>query len=288
MGLPGAFYLQYIPRALTVRGDASATAGLMLSSEPLFRVGLFAELVSSLVFILTPLVLYSSSLGSGGAAAGRASNVPRTKRLAMMERPMDLEESMRVYAGPLELLDGVAAPRPLRIFSCVALPYETWPVLTDTWEEQLEECYARVLRGLVAAGGSRELAEDALQDAIVVALRPGISVAVERVDAWLYVVGLRALRRHRWRHRLERSLGLATDTAAAPSEDRIAALQMLAALTARQREFVVARFWLDMTYREIADHFGVSVGTATSTVTQALERIRRVAGGREGKDGGAR
>jgi hypothetical protein len=58
MGLPGAFYLQYIPRALVVRGDASATAERMLSSEPLFRVGLAAELVSSLIFILTPLVLY--------------------------------------------------------------------------------------------------------------------------------------------------------------------------------------------------------------------------------------
>jgi uncharacterized protein DUF4386 len=58
MGLPGVFYLQYIPRTLVVRGDAAATAGLMLSSEPLFRAGLFAELMSSLVFILTPLVLY--------------------------------------------------------------------------------------------------------------------------------------------------------------------------------------------------------------------------------------
>ena len=58
MGLPGAFYLQFIPRALVVRGDAAATADLMLANEPLFRIGLAAELLSSLVFILTPLVLY--------------------------------------------------------------------------------------------------------------------------------------------------------------------------------------------------------------------------------------
>ena len=58
MGLPGVFYLQYVPRTLIVRGDASATAERMLSSEPLFRLGLAAELMSNLIFIVTPLVLY--------------------------------------------------------------------------------------------------------------------------------------------------------------------------------------------------------------------------------------
>ncbi len=58
MGLTGAFYLQYIPRALMVRGDAAATADRILSSEWLFRLGLAGELISNVTFILTPLVLY--------------------------------------------------------------------------------------------------------------------------------------------------------------------------------------------------------------------------------------
>jgi RNA polymerase sigma factor (sigma-70 family) len=148
-------------------------------------------------------------------------------------------------------------------------------VLSGEWEAALERCYATVLRGLIAASGSRELAEDALQDALVAALKPGVPQTVERVDAWLYVVGLRALRRGQWRRRLERSLRFARATTPAPDVDRLAALEMLARLTRRQRELVVARFWLGLSYREIADHFGVSVGTATSTVTQALKRLRR-------------
>lgn len=58
MSVPGAFYLQVIPLLLVVRGNAAATAERMVSSEPLFRLGLAAELVSSLVFTLTPLALF--------------------------------------------------------------------------------------------------------------------------------------------------------------------------------------------------------------------------------------
>lgn len=148
-------------------------------------------------------------------------------------------------------------------------------VLNGDWEVELERCYATVLRGLIAASGSRERAEDALQDALVAALKPGVRERVERLDGWLYVVGLRALRKGQWRRRLERSLGLARATTPPPDVDRLVALEMLAELTGRQRELVVARYWLGMSYREIAAHIGVSVGTATSTVTQALKRLRR-------------
>jgi DNA-directed RNA polymerase specialized sigma24 family protein len=148
-------------------------------------------------------------------------------------------------------------------------------VVTDRWEAELERCYASVLRGLMAACGSRELAEDALQDALVAALRPGQRERVERIDAWLYVVGLRALRKGEWRRRLERTLGGIMGSAPAPDIERVAAVEMLSKLSARQREIVIARYWMGMSFKEIAEEFRVSVGTATSTVTQALRRLRR-------------
>lgn len=52
-------------------------------------------------------------------------------------------------------------------------------------------------------------------------------------------------------------------------------MEMLAKLTSLQREFVVARFFLGLTYAEIAGQWDVSVGTATSTVSQAIARLRK-------------
>jgi RNA polymerase sigma factor (sigma-70 family) len=142
------------------------------------------------------------------------------------------------------------------------------------WDQALEACYARVLRALIGACGSRERAEDGLQDALVAAWRPGVREQVQRPDAWLYRVGLRNILRARWRRRFEVRLteGIAHDVE--PGLERVVALQLLQKLTARQREFVVARYFLDLTYREIAEHWSVSVSNATATVSQALARLR--------------
>jgi len=58
MGIPGAFFLQYVPRQLIVRGDPAATAEQLLTQEPLFRLGLAAELFSTIIFIFTVLALF--------------------------------------------------------------------------------------------------------------------------------------------------------------------------------------------------------------------------------------
>jgi len=62
---------------------------------------------------------------------------------------------------------------------------------------------------------------------------------------------------------------------AEPSLDKVIALELLRTLTPRQREFVVARYFLDLSYREISEHWAVSVSSATSTVSQAIARLRR-------------
>jgi DNA-directed RNA polymerase specialized sigma24 family protein len=141
-------------------------------------------------------------------------------------------------------------------------------------EREVERCYPLVLRGLVAVAGSREPAEDAVHEAIVAALQQGVA-DVQRLDAWLYVVGVRALRRARWKDRLTSPLKFLSASAPPPGLQRVRVLELLRQLTPRQREFVVARYYLDLSYEEIAKQFDVSVGTATSTVTQSLAKLRR-------------
>lgn len=143
------------------------------------------------------------------------------------------------------------------------------------WETELASCYARVLRALMAVGGSRERGEDAFQDAVAAALAPGALERIERADAWLYAVGLRTMRRARWKQRLEAPLVLLRGSAPGPSTDRIEVSQLLERLAPRQREVVIARFYLDLPYKDIARDLGISIGTATTTVSQALARLRQ-------------
>jgi DNA-directed RNA polymerase specialized sigma24 family protein len=154
----------------------------------------------------------------------------------------------------------------------------------EGWDREVAASYARVLRGLIAVAGQRERAEDALHEALVAALEPGVLARIERADAWLYVVGVRKLRRAAWRRRLEVILSPHFASYPAPGLERVEALEVLRHLTPRQRELVVARFYLDLSFKEIAASFGISVSAATSTVSQALARIReKIRDGEEGQ-----
>ena len=58
MALTAPFSLIYIPRTLIVRGNATATANNILAHEMLFRLGIVADLISSVIFIVLAIALY--------------------------------------------------------------------------------------------------------------------------------------------------------------------------------------------------------------------------------------
>jgi hypothetical protein len=58
MGVTAPFTLIYLPRKLIVPGNATATASNVLASEMIFRVGIVAVLISSVVFVLLVMALY--------------------------------------------------------------------------------------------------------------------------------------------------------------------------------------------------------------------------------------
>ncbi len=56
--LTGFFSMIHVPSQVVVPGDASATVGNILASEPLFRSGIVAGLACHTAFLLLPFVLY--------------------------------------------------------------------------------------------------------------------------------------------------------------------------------------------------------------------------------------
>lgn len=58
MAIPAPFSLIYLPGKLIVQGNAAATANNILASQMLFRLGIVAELVTAVIFLLLVMALY--------------------------------------------------------------------------------------------------------------------------------------------------------------------------------------------------------------------------------------
>jgi len=56
--IPGFFALVYVPSKLIVRGNATATAHNIVTSETLFRLGIAGDLICQALFIFVALALY--------------------------------------------------------------------------------------------------------------------------------------------------------------------------------------------------------------------------------------
>lgn len=56
--IPAPFSLIYVPNTLIVPGNATATAGRILASESMFRLGMAGELINAIAFVFVVLTLY--------------------------------------------------------------------------------------------------------------------------------------------------------------------------------------------------------------------------------------
>ena len=126
-----------------------------------------------------------------------------------------------------------------------------------------------------------DLAEDAAQETLIRAWRDLPTLRdVERFDAWLYRVALRAcadVGRHRKRWRAEMSV-----VSIEPAEsDRTSALadrdqieRGLRRLNEAQRSILALHFYLGMTPTEAAEALDIPVGTAKSRLHYAIEALK--------------
>ena len=147
------------------------------------------------------------------------------------------------------------------------------------WRELYDREYPRLLRALLAIGGNADAAEDAAQEAFIKAFRQGLD-RIDRPAAWLLTVGSHQLFRDRRRVRREEALPeIEPASPATPFEtavaDRAELLAALRKLPERQRAVVVARFYYDLSYEEIARAFDIKTGTVGATLSQALANLRQ-------------
>ena len=143
------------------------------------------------------------------------------------------------------------------------------------WESLYGQEYPRLLRALVAIAGDEGAAEDAVQEAFMRAYKQGIET-LERPGAWLLVVATRVLFRDRRRYATD----VAVETLPARRDEidfaveRADLLAALRQLPERQRAVVVARYYYDLSYDEIAKAFAIRSGTVGATLSQALGKLR--------------
>lgn len=147
--------------------------------------------------------------------------------------------------------------------------------MINAWESLYREAFPRVYRAVVAVLNDREAALDALHDAFEEGIKhPPPSDA--NLAGWLYRVALRRARRAQrgaGHVPLDELIGYEQ-----PLERSLASLEvgrLLDLLTPRQREIVVAHYYLGLTQEEIADLLGIARGTVGATIAQALGRMRR-------------
>jgi RNA polymerase sigma-70 factor, ECF subfamily len=143
------------------------------------------------------------------------------------------------------------------------------------WEGLYEQEYPRLLRALIAIAGDEGAAEDAVQEAFVRAFKQGLA-SLDRPGAWLLVVATRVL----FRDRRRRATDIAVETLPIARDEidfaieRADLLVALRQLPERQRAVVVARYYYDLSYEEIAQAFAIRTGTVGATLSQALARLR--------------
>jgi RNA polymerase sigma factor (sigma-70 family) len=146
--------------------------------------------------------------------------------------------------------------------------------------EFLHTSYPRLVAAVALVCGSRPAAEDAVQEALLRAWeRSEKGEEIESLDAWVTTVslnlarsGLRRLRSERRAKSRLRGLSLLADHAGA-TDRAIDVERALATLSARQREAVVLRYYLQFDTREVATALGINEGTVKSTLSRAREAL---------------
>jgi RNA polymerase sigma factor (sigma-70 family) len=154
----------------------------------------------------------------------------------------------------------------------------------------IEAVYRRRLsefrRVAAAIAGSREIGDDAVQDAFARAVFRRHQFRGEgSLDAWLWRIVVHAARdagarvADRSSTSFEEEFGRAAAVERTVSYERGEIHALLASLPERQRHTLFLRYYADLDYGTIGDVLEISSGTVGATLNQALENLRQLMAG---------
>jgi RNA polymerase sigma factor (sigma-70 family) len=158
----------------------------------------------------------------------------------------------------------------------VPMSATTMDDLETTWAEVYKHARPTLLRALAASIGSFEGVEDAVQEAVADAISQQ-KTDVRSPEGWLYAVALNKLRGHRRRAAVFARLRLERPAPADELDDallRIDVSRRLLALPQRDRELLVAKYYVGMTQDDIAKLMRMPRGTVASSIARAAAKYR--------------
>jgi RNA polymerase sigma-70 factor (ECF subfamily) len=152
-----------------------------------------------------------------------------------------------------------------------------------TIREFLETSYPRLVAAVALVAGSRDAAEDAVQEALARAWERAGTEQIRSLPAWVTKVSLN-LSRSRWRRlraeaKATERLGAVSDHIQADPRPDVE--QALARLSRRQREVTVLRYYLAMDVSEIAGVLGITEGTVKTQLFRARRALAELLGNGE-------
>jgi len=152
-------------------------------------------------------------------------------------------------------------------------------------DELYDASYRRLVVQLYAVCGDLADAEDAVQEAFVIAIRKKRELReVHNAEAWIRTAALNHLR-SRWRHAsVVRKYQPRVPGPQIPVEigpEHVAIVTALARVDADQREAVVLHYLADLGTADIAMELGIPEGTVKSRLSRARARLADLLDDRE-------
>lgn len=149
---------------------------------------------------------------------------------------------------------------------------------SDSFVQFVRSRSAALSRTAFLLTGDHHRSEDLLQTALFKAARSWSKIE-DHPEAYvrriLYNENISWWRRRRGLTEVSLSAAASVETLDADIDARLALMQALAKLTAKQRTVLVLRFFEDLTEVQTASALGIGVGTVKSTSRQALARLRK-------------